>query len=116
VLKVVKKWYLSHFRVDRHQKVAREREINIDYMSVVLQQLPTVCDARSSNDVQSIKSPLDYRIKSITKDIENMAHASGKTHMTNFYHLNWAPKQLRQTHRQQMGFPSHILVRRWTHI
>jgi hypothetical protein len=36
VLKVPKKWYLSHFRVDHHEKVVREREINVDYMSVVL--------------------------------------------------------------------------------
>jgi hypothetical protein len=32
VLKVVEKWYLSHFRKDHHLKVIQEREINIDYM------------------------------------------------------------------------------------
>jgi hypothetical protein len=32
VLKVVEKWYLLHFRVDRHQKVVQEREINVDCM------------------------------------------------------------------------------------
>jgi hypothetical protein len=32
VLKVAEKWYLSHFRVDRHQKIVREREINVDYI------------------------------------------------------------------------------------
>jgi hypothetical protein len=36
VLKVAEKWFLSHFRVDCRQKNAREREINIDYMSAVL--------------------------------------------------------------------------------
>jgi hypothetical protein len=46
VLKVANKWFLSYFRIDCHQKVVREKEINIDYMSVVLQQLPTLCDAR----------------------------------------------------------------------
>jgi hypothetical protein len=37
MLKVAKKWYLSHFKVDRHQKVVKEREIDSDYMSSVLQ-------------------------------------------------------------------------------
>jgi hypothetical protein len=32
VLKVTEKWYLSYFRKDRHQKVVREREINVDCM------------------------------------------------------------------------------------
>jgi hypothetical protein len=54
VLKVAEKWYLSHFRKDCHQKVVREREINVDYMSAMQQQLPTVCDAKSDNDIQSI--------------------------------------------------------------
>jgi hypothetical protein len=36
MLKVVKKWYLSYFRVDHRQNVVQEREINVDYMSVVL--------------------------------------------------------------------------------
>jgi hypothetical protein len=40
VLKVAKKWFLSHFRVDCHQKVVREREINVDYMTVVLLAAP----------------------------------------------------------------------------
>jgi hypothetical protein len=54
VLKVAEKWFLSHFRVDCHQRAVREREINIDYMSVVLQQLPTIGDARSTDDITSI--------------------------------------------------------------
>jgi hypothetical protein len=32
MLKVAKKCYVSHFKVDRHQKVIKEREINVDYM------------------------------------------------------------------------------------
>ena len=51
VLKVAKKWYLSHFRKDRHQKVVREREINVDYMSAMLQLLPTIGDARSAKEI-----------------------------------------------------------------
>jgi hypothetical protein len=85
VLKVAKKRYLSHFRVDRHQKVVREREINVDYMSAVLQRLPTVCDAKSANDIQSIKISFDNQIKSITRDTEKMTHALEKTHMPNFF-------------------------------
>jgi hypothetical protein len=45
VFKVADKWFLSHFRVDCHQKTVQEREINAEYMSVVLQQLPTIGDA-----------------------------------------------------------------------
>jgi hypothetical protein len=95
VLKVAEKWYLSHFREDRHRKVVQEREINVYYMSFVPQQLPTVCDAKSSHDIQSIKISFDNRIKSITEDIKKMVHALEKTHMHNFYHMDWAPKQLR---------------------
>jgi hypothetical protein len=29
--------------------------INVDYMSAVLQQVLTVCDVKSANDIQSIK-------------------------------------------------------------
>jgi hypothetical protein len=83
----------------------------------VLQRLPTVRDAKSAYDIQSIKISFDNRIKNITEDIEKMMHAlEKKLTCLIFYHMNWAPKQLRQTHRQQMGFPSHILVCRWTHI
>jgi hypothetical protein len=53
-------------------------------MAIVQQQLPTLCDARSADDIQSIKISFDNWIKSITKDIEKMAHALGKTHMSNF--------------------------------
>jgi hypothetical protein len=78
VLKVADKWFLSHFRVDCHQKAVREREINVEYMSVVLQQLPTIGDARSADDIPFIKISFDNQIKSITEDIERMAHALGK--------------------------------------
>jgi hypothetical protein len=43
VLKVADKWFFSHFRVDCHQ--VQEREIKVEYMSAVLQQLPTIGDA-----------------------------------------------------------------------
>jgi hypothetical protein len=65
VLKVAKKWFLSHFRVDCHQMVIRERKINVDYMSAVLQQLPMLCDATSADDIQSIKFSFDNQIKSV---------------------------------------------------
>jgi hypothetical protein len=86
MLKVAKKWY--NFKVDRHQKVVKEREIDANYMSSVLQQLPTIGDARSVNDILSIKISFDNRIKSIIEDIERMVHALGKTHMPIFYHIN----------------------------
>jgi hypothetical protein len=54
-------------------------------MSSVLQQLLTIGDARSVDDIPSIKISFDNRIKSITEDIERMAHALGKTHMPNFF-------------------------------
>jgi hypothetical protein len=84
VLKVADKWFLSHFRVDCHRKAVQEREINTEYMLAVLQQLPTIGDARSADDIPFIKISFDNWIKSITEDIERMAHALGKTHMPNF--------------------------------
>jgi hypothetical protein len=59
VYKVAQKWYLSYFRKDRHQKVVRVRKINVDYMSAVQQSLPTVCDTKSADDIQSIKISFD---------------------------------------------------------
>jgi hypothetical protein len=53
-------------------------------MSAILQQLPTLCDAMSADDIQSIKISFDNRIKSIIEDIEKMTHALGKTHIPNF--------------------------------
>jgi hypothetical protein len=43
-----------------------------------------VCDAKSVDDIHSIKISFDNRIKSITEDIEKMAHALRKTHMLFF--------------------------------
>jgi hypothetical protein len=63
VLKVAEKWFLSHFRVDCHQRAIREREINVDYMSVMLQQLPTIGDARPADDIPSIKISFDNGLK-----------------------------------------------------
>jgi hypothetical protein len=84
VLKVADKWFLSHFRVDCHQKAIQEREINVEYMSAVLQQLPRIGDARSADDIPSIKISFDNRIISIIDDIERMSHALGKTNMPNY--------------------------------
>jgi hypothetical protein len=66
------------------QKTVQEREINAEYMSVVLQQLPMIGDTRSADDIPSIKISFDNRIESITEVIERMEHALGKTHMPNF--------------------------------
>jgi hypothetical protein len=79
VLKVAEKWFLSHFKVDCHQKAVRVRKINVDYILVVLQQLPTLGDIRSVDDIPSIKISFVNQIKSITENIEKMAHALGKS-------------------------------------
>ena len=79
------KWFLSHFRVDCHQKTVQERGIDADYMSSVLQQLPTIGDARSADDIPSIKISFDNRIKSIIEDIDMSPSAyqsmAGETHL-----------------------------------
>jgi hypothetical protein len=80
----MEKWYLSHFRIDHHQKVIREREINFDYLSVLLDQLPTVSNAASFDDLQSIKISFDNRNKSMTEDIRKIVRALEKSHMPNF--------------------------------
>jgi hypothetical protein len=41
-------------------------------MLVVLQQLPMVCDAKSADDIQSIKIYFVNQIKSIKEEIEKM--------------------------------------------
>ena len=81
---MAKKWYLLHFSVDRH-KVVREMEINVDYMSAILQHLPMIYDVRLVDDIQSIKISFDNQIKSITRDTEKMTRALEKTHMPNFF-------------------------------
>jgi hypothetical protein len=53
-------------------------------MSALLQQLPTACDAKTTDDIHYIKIYFDNRIKSITEDIEKMVRALGKTHMPIF--------------------------------
>jgi hypothetical protein len=75
MFKVVDKWFLSHFRIDYHQKTVQEKDKNVEYMSAVLQQLPTIGDVRSADDISSIKISFDNRIKSITKDLERMVDA-----------------------------------------
>jgi hypothetical protein len=105
VLKVAKKWFLSHFRLDCHQKVIPKREINVDYMSAVQQQLPTVCDAKSADDIHSIKISFDNRIKSITEDIEKMAHALGKSHMPNFLSHKLGTETIAPNTSTTNGFP-----------
>jgi hypothetical protein len=105
VLKVADKWFLSHFMVDCHQKAIQEREINTEYMSVVLQQLPTIDDVRSADDIPSIKISFDNRIKSITEDIERMAHALGKTHMPNFLSYKLGAKRIVPNTLAINGFP-----------
>jgi hypothetical protein len=104
VLKVAEKWFLSHFRVDCHQRAVREREINADYMSIVLEQLPTIGDARSADDILSINF-FDNRIKSITEDIEKMAHALGKTHMPNFLSHKLGTETIAPNTSATNGFP-----------
>jgi hypothetical protein len=83
VLKLADKWF-SHFRVDCHQKTVEGREINVEYMLAVLQQLPTIGDARSTDDIPSTKISLDNRIESITEDIERMTHVLENTHIPDF--------------------------------
>jgi hypothetical protein len=103
VLKVADKWFFSHFRVDCHQ--VQEREIKVEYMSAVLQQLPTIGDARSADDIPFIKISFDNRIKSITEDIERMAHALGKTHMPNFLSHKLGAKTIAPNTSATNGFP-----------
>jgi hypothetical protein len=74
-------------------------------MSVVLQQLPTIGDARSVDDIPSIKISFDNRIKSITEDIEMMAPALGKTHMTNFLLHKLGAKMIAPNTSATNGFP-----------
>jgi hypothetical protein len=54
----------------------------------MLQQLPTLGDARSADDIPSIKIYFNNQIKNITEDIEKIVHALGKNDMPNFYHIN----------------------------
>jgi hypothetical protein len=105
VFKVADKWFLSHFRIDCHQKTVQEREINTEYMSAVLQQLPMIGDARSADDIPFIKIYFDNRIKSITENIESMAHALGKTHMPNCLPHKLGAKTIAPNTSTTNGFP-----------
>lgn len=48
-----KRWYRSHFRIDRHQKVVQEREVKLASLTTSLQQPPTVNN--SDDDIQSLR-------------------------------------------------------------
>jgi hypothetical protein len=74
-------------------------------MAIVLQQLPMLCDARLADDIQSIKISFDNRIKSITEDIEKMAHALGKTNMPNFLSHKLCTETIAQNISTTNGFP-----------
>jgi hypothetical protein len=49
-------------------------------MVAVMQQLSSVSDAASFNDIQYINFSFDDRVKSITEDIEKKTHALDQTH------------------------------------
>jgi hypothetical protein len=74
-------------------------------MSSVLQQLPTIGDARSVDDIPSIKISFDNQIKSITEGIERMAYALGKTHMPNFLSHKLGAKTIAPNTSATNGFP-----------
>jgi hypothetical protein len=74
-------------------------------MSAVLQQLPTIGDARSADDIPFIKISFDNQIKSITNDIERMAHALGKTHVPNFLSHKLGAKTIAPNTSSTNGFP-----------
>jgi hypothetical protein len=80
----MEKRYHSHFRIDRHQKVIREREINYDSLSALLQQLPTVSDDTSFDNFQYIRIYFDNQIKSMIEDIKKMTHVLENSHTPNF--------------------------------
>jgi hypothetical protein len=74
-------------------------------MSAVLQQLPTIGEARSADDIPFIKIYFDNRVKSITEDIERMTHALGKTHMPNFLSHKLGVKTIVPNTSATNGFP-----------
>jgi hypothetical protein len=74
-------------------------------MLAALQQLPTISDARSADDIPSIKISFDNRIKSITEDIERMTHALGKTHMPNFLSHKLGAETIAPNTSATNGFP-----------
>jgi hypothetical protein len=58
--------------------------MNFDSLSSLLQQLPTVRNTASFDDLQSIKISFDDRIKVMTEDIEKMMFALEKSHTPDF--------------------------------
>jgi hypothetical protein len=84
ISKVAKKWYLSHFKVDHHQKVVKKREVKYDSLSALLYQLPIVSNTTPLADIQSVKISFDNRIKIIMEDLENMTHVLENTHTPHF--------------------------------
>jgi hypothetical protein len=68
---VAEKWYLSHFKVDHHQKVVKKREVKYDSLSALLHQHPIVSNTTLLADIQSIKISFDNQINIIMEDIEN---------------------------------------------
>jgi hypothetical protein len=85
ISKMMEKWYLSHFRMDRHHNVVNEREIKLDFKSGLLQQFPIVSKTTPLADIQSIKFSFDNRIKIIMEDIENMMHVLEKNSYALFF-------------------------------
>jgi hypothetical protein len=81
---VAKKWYLSHVKVDHHQKVVKKREVKYDSLSALLHQLTIVSNTTPLADIQSVKISFDNRIKIIMEDIENMTHVLENTHTPDF--------------------------------
>jgi hypothetical protein len=71
----------------------------------MLQHLPTLGDARSVDDIPSIKISINNRIKSITEDIEKMVHALGKTHMLNFLSYKLGTETIASNTSATNGFP-----------
>jgi hypothetical protein len=85
ISKVAKKWYLSHFKVDHHQKVIKKREVKYDSLSALLHQLSIVSNTTPLADIQYVKISFDNQIKIIMEDIENMTHALEITHAPDFF-------------------------------
>jgi hypothetical protein len=81
---MAEKWYLSHFKVDHHQKVVKKRELKYDSLSALLHQLPILSNTTPLADTQSIKISFDNRIKIIMEDIENMMHVLENTRTPDF--------------------------------
>jgi hypothetical protein len=74
-------------------------------MSAVLQQLPTIGDVRSADDIPSINISFDNQIKSITEDIERIVHALGKTHMPNILSHKLGAETIVPNTSVKNGFP-----------